>query len=88
MPKMTGTELAKVIKDEWPDIPVLLATGYADRDPRDDIGLPRLAKPYLQRDLSDAIEQMNPPRPKADRDAQPGATVPQPPSQDARRRTL
>jgi PAS domain S-box-containing protein len=67
MPKMTGTELAKVIKDEWPDIPVLLATGYADRDPRDDIGLPRLAKPYLQRDLSDAIEQMSPPRRKADR---------------------
>jgi CheY-like chemotaxis protein len=67
MPKMTGTELAKVIKHEWPDIPVLLATGYADRDPRDDIGLPRLAKPYLQRDLSDAIEQMNPPRRKADR---------------------
>ena len=30
MPKMTGTELAKVIKSEWPDIPVLLATGYAD----------------------------------------------------------
>ena len=67
MPKMTGTELAKVIIDEWPDIPILLATGYADRDPRDDIGLPRLAKPYLQRDLSDAIEQMNPPRRKADR---------------------
>jgi len=28
---MTGTELAKVIKREWPDIPVLLATGYADK---------------------------------------------------------
>ncbi|MGC2454424.1 MAG: PAS domain S-box protein, partial [Pseudolabrys sp.] len=25
MPKMTGTELAKVIRSEWPDIPVLLA---------------------------------------------------------------
>jgi CheY-like chemotaxis protein len=30
MPKMTGAELAKVIKDEWPDIPVLLATGYCE----------------------------------------------------------
>jgi CheY-like chemotaxis protein len=67
MPKMTGTELAKVIKDEWPDIPVLLATGYADRLPRDEIGLPRLTKPYFQRDLSDAIERMNAPRRKADR---------------------
>jgi CheY-like chemotaxis protein len=33
MPKMTGTELAKVIRNEWPDIPVLLATGYADIAP-------------------------------------------------------
>ena len=33
MPKMTGTELAKVIRSEWPDIPVLLATGYADLGP-------------------------------------------------------
>jgi PAS domain S-box-containing protein len=67
MPKMTGTELAKVIIDKWPDIPVLLATGYADRLPRDDIGLPRLTKPYLQRDLSDAIDRMNPPRRRPDR---------------------
>ncbi|MGB7775259.1 MAG: PAS domain S-box protein, partial [Pseudolabrys sp.] len=42
MPKMTGTELAKVIRSEWPDFPVLLATGYADLGPRDDIGLPKL----------------------------------------------
>src|SRR5262249_60803080 len=31
MPKMAGTEFAKVIKDEWPDIPVLLATGYCEK---------------------------------------------------------
>jgi CheY-like chemotaxis protein len=67
MPKMTGTELAKVINDGWSDIPILLATGYADRDPRDEIGLPRLTKPYFQRDLSDAIQRMNPPQRKADR---------------------
>jgi PAS domain S-box-containing protein len=67
MPKMTGTELAKAIKGEWPDIPVLLATGYADRVRGDDIGLPKLTKPYLQRDLADAIVLMNPPRRKPDR---------------------
>ena len=66
MPKMTGTELAKVIRSEWPDIPVLLATGYADMAPRDDIGLPRLAKPYLQRDLADALLRLNPSRRKPD----------------------
>ena len=60
------TELAKAIKDEWPDIAVLLATGYADKVPSDDIGLPRLTKPYFQRELSDAIERMNPSRRKAD----------------------
>ena len=52
MPKMTGTELAKVIRSEWPDIPVLLATGYADMSQRDEIGLPKLTKPYLQHNLA------------------------------------
>jgi PAS domain S-box-containing protein len=67
MPKMTGIELAKIIKQEWPDIPVLLATGYADMDRRDDIGLPKLTKPYFERELAAAIAQMNPPRRKPDR---------------------
>jgi CheY-like chemotaxis protein len=67
MPKMTGTELAKVIRSEWPDIPVLLATGYADMAPRDEIGLAKLTKPYLPRDLAAAILQMNPPCRKPDR---------------------
>jgi PAS domain S-box-containing protein len=67
MPKMTGSELAKIIKREWPDIPVLLATGYADRVRGDDIGLPKLTKPYMQRELADAIVRMNPPRRKGNR---------------------
>ena len=67
MPKMTGIELAKIIRNEWPDIPVLLATGYADMSRRDDIGLPKLTKPFLQNDLAAAILQMNPPRRKPDR---------------------
>jgi PAS domain S-box-containing protein len=67
MPKMTGTELAKVIRTEWPDIPVLLATGYADMGPRDEIGLHRLTKPYLPQDLTAAILRLNPPRRKPDR---------------------
>jgi PAS domain S-box-containing protein len=59
MPKMTGMNLAKAIKNSWPDMPVLLATGYADRVPGEDIDLPRLTKPYLQRDLADAIVRMD-----------------------------
>jgi PAS domain S-box-containing protein len=67
MPKMTGTELAKVVRSEWPDIPVLLATGYADRVPGDDIDLPKVTKPFMERDLRAAIERMNPPRRKPER---------------------
>lgn len=67
MPQMSGTQLAKAIKHEWPDIPVLLATGYADRVPGDDIGLPKLTKPFFQRDLADAIVRVNPARRKGDR---------------------
>jgi|RhiMethySRZTD1v2_1073278.scaffolds.fasta_scaffold311418_1 PAS domain S-box-containing protein len=67
MPQMTGTELAKEMRSEWPDIPVLLATGYADMVQRDEIGLPKLAKPFFQRDLSAAVARMNPPRRKPDR---------------------
>src|SRR4029077_14413292 len=52
MPKMTGTELAKAMRSEWPDIPVLLATGYADMSPRDEIGLQKLTKPFLKRPLA------------------------------------
>jgi CheY-like chemotaxis protein len=55
MPKMSGTQLAQIIKSEWPDIPVLLATGYADRVPGEELGLPKLTKPYLQRDLAEAL---------------------------------
>ncbi|MFZ1952742.1 MAG: PAS domain S-box protein [Pseudolabrys sp.] len=67
MPKMTGTELAKIIRNKWPDIPVLLATGYADRVRGDELSLPKLTKPYMQRELADAIMRMNPPRRKPDR---------------------
>ena len=64
-PNMTGTELAKVIKDEWPDIPVLLATGYGDRVRGDDFGLPKLMKPYLQRDRAKCISRDESAAPKA-----------------------
>ena len=30
MPQMTGLELANAIKKQWPDIPVVIATGFAE----------------------------------------------------------
>jgi len=55
MPGMTGSELARRIRELWPDLPVVVATGYADLPSGFDPQLPRLAKPYRQQELSDLI---------------------------------
>jgi CheY-like chemotaxis protein len=55
MPGMTGSELAKVVKAEWPRLAILIATGYAELP--DGLGrdIPKLAKPFFQEDLANAI---------------------------------
>jgi CheY-like chemotaxis protein len=55
MPGMTGSELARQIRQQWPSLPIILATGYAELPNGDDPGLPRLAKPYLQSELAAQI---------------------------------
>lgn len=55
MPGMTGSQLAAIIRTKWPDVPILLATGYAELPPGGDNGLPRLSKPFSQRSLAEAI---------------------------------
>lgn len=57
MPGMTGSELARQIKQLWPDLPIILATGYAELPNGEDPGLPRLSKPYLQEELVAQIAQ-------------------------------
>jgi signal transduction histidine kinase len=52
MPGMTGTELAKHIRRHWPELPVVIATGYAELPGELDAGVPRLSKPYRQQDLA------------------------------------
>lgn len=52
MPAMTGTELAKQIKENWPGLPVILATGFAELAEGEEIGRPRLAKPFSQAELA------------------------------------
>ena len=37
---------------------IVLATGYSDRVPGEDIDLPRLTKPYLEGDLAAAIARL------------------------------
>ena len=58
MPGMNGSELARRIRDSWPELPVVLVTGYADLPNGSDPLLPRLAKPYRQQELSDLISSL------------------------------
>jgi signal transduction histidine kinase/CheY-like chemotaxis protein len=55
MPGMRGTELAAEIRASWPDLPVILATGYAELPKSSALRLPMLRKPYAQEDLAAAI---------------------------------
>jgi signal transduction histidine kinase len=58
MPGMTGTELAKRIRREWPELPVVIATGYAELPGELDSGVPRLSKPYRQQDLAAMVTRL------------------------------
>ncbi|MFC5758503.1 hybrid sensor histidine kinase/response regulator [Rhizobium sp. GCM10022189] len=56
MPRMTGSQLAAAIRSEWPDIPIILATGFAEiPEGADIIDVPRLGKPFSQVQLAEAI---------------------------------
>jgi CheY-like chemotaxis protein len=55
MPDITGVQVAEAIRAEWPRVPVILATGYAEAPPGPGAHLPRLAKPFGQAALSRAI---------------------------------
>jgi PAS domain S-box-containing protein len=61
MPQMTGSDLAAAIRAERPDIPVILATGFAELPPGMDERLPKLSKPFRQRQLADAIAKTDAP---------------------------
>jgi CheY-like chemotaxis protein len=57
MPKMNGAQLASAAKELLPDLPILLATGFAQLPDGGDVGLPRIAKPYQQEQLATAISE-------------------------------
>lgn len=57
MPGMTGTELARAVRQRYPGLGVLVISGYAEEtgiDPE----LPRLHKPFLRADLAEALKQI------------------------------
>jgi PAS domain S-box-containing protein len=55
MPNMTGAELIEQVRRRDPGQAILLATGYAELPSGVAADVPRLAKPFLQRDLERAI---------------------------------
>jgi CheY-like chemotaxis protein len=59
MPGMTGSELAEAVRRDWPDLPIIIATGYAELPEGPAQAIPRLAKPFFEKDLADAIASIN-----------------------------
>jgi CheY-like chemotaxis protein/two-component sensor histidine kinase len=55
MPGTNGAQLAEAIHVFHPELPVILATGYAELPPGFKVDMPRLGKPFSQDDLARAI---------------------------------
>ena len=54
MPEMSGVALAEMLREAYPELPLLLATGYSEREKAGG-PLPRLDKPYTLAELSRQI---------------------------------
>lgn len=57
MPHMSGAQLAHAVRLLKPDLPIILATGYAERLEGFAAQLPRLPKPFTQLNLLEIIAQ-------------------------------
>jgi len=57
MPGMTGVELARAVRTDRPDMPILIVSGYAESD---GLGsdLPRLTKPFRADELAASLDQL------------------------------
>ena len=57
MPNMTGLQLAHRVQEEYPGMPIVLATGYAElpADPAE-FGIVKLAKPCTQTEIAAAMQ--------------------------------
>jgi PAS domain S-box-containing protein len=55
MPQMTGSQLIEIVRNTHPDLPIILATGYAELPAGSHMDVVRLAKPFVQHDLVRAL---------------------------------
>jgi CheY-like chemotaxis protein len=57
MPDMTGLQLAEAIKVDRPELPIILATGFAEI-PAQVPGVTRLSKPFTQAELAEKVRDL------------------------------
>jgi len=57
---MTGVELMQAVEREWPQMPVILATGYAELPQSARLKTPMLNKPFTEADLADVLKAVMP----------------------------
>ena len=62
MPKMNGAQLAKAVRGMRPDLPILLASGFAELPDYRDADVPRISKPFQQDLLAREIGKLVRPR--------------------------
>ena len=60
MPDMSGTKLAALIRDAYPDLPILICTGDAGAPDIEAADLPTILKPYTADALSNCIDALFP----------------------------
>jgi CheY-like chemotaxis protein len=56
MPHMTGMQLVESLRERWPQLRVVIATGYAELPSDSRASFTKLAKPFGQNDLARAIK--------------------------------
>jgi CheY-like chemotaxis protein len=59
MPDMTGADLADAALTGWPDLKVIVVTGYAELPTGVTLRFPRLNKPFRQDDLAAALARLS-----------------------------
>jgi PAS domain S-box-containing protein len=55
MPRMTGVQLLEIVRERWPGLPVILATGYAEIPGGVQVTAPKLSKPFTEQELAQAL---------------------------------
>lgn len=58
MPGITGETLAHKLRERWPELPVLIVSGYSHADGIA-AGLPRLTKPFRHAELAERLASVH-----------------------------